>query len=116
MSETEDRLTSYLTERIDAMLERPSMWGDYESVEFQMLLALEVYAVVKHPDHSKDEIARLVQEPYDEVLRQEIGHAVRPVSKAFEDKEDADDETFVDLMKQVKTAVLRRLSEGEYKI
>lgn len=70
MTSLASRLLDFLDERLDHMLEAPSMWGAGESVELQILQLLEVRALILAPAHAAG--WRAVQPEYERFLARQF--------------------------------------------
>lgn len=66
MTALASRLLDFVDERLDHMLEAPSMWGSGESVELQILQLLELRALILEPAHTAS--WRAVQPEYERFL------------------------------------------------
>jgi hypothetical protein len=105
------QLQEYMLERIDSMLEHPRMWGSYESVEFQLLFAVEVYAIAGNPSIDRQQVADLVMTPYREFLRAEFPEhqGVYAVSSSI--GEELNDKVFVRYMEMLRDLLIDKIDE-----
>jgi hypothetical protein len=101
-------LKGYLLERIDVMLEKPGLWGDREAVEFQTLLALELYAAIECDTEDGQELQKLVHDPYRNYLRNELDGG-RENAYIFFSKDQMKDEYFTKHLGNAKEAVLNEI-------
>lgn len=96
-------LIAWLDERLAAILAAPPMWGSPDAVEAQVLLLLEMRAMVLQPAQTLAEPRGVLDAYIAHLVRRFPGQGSRPLHELLTD----DDETYTKLAEE-----LRRFAES----